>query len=154
MTPTLPPGAPAAPAPVNVSSALSTVPSPISVTSKLISVTAPCGPPMASNSALSGDCGAFGVAVNTVVSDTASKATSVVTLIAPATAGSAPGAGSPGTEGGNITSLGASGAPGPVVTGAASVVSRGTPLTVPLAPVAPAVGSFASFFFSGVDCRS
>ena len=54
------------------------------VTSKLISVTAPCGPPMASRPALSGDCDAFGAEVNTVVSDTASKATSVVTPIAPA----------------------------------------------------------------------
>src|SRR5215218_6228150 len=111
MTPTLPPGAPVSPAPVNVSSALRTVPSPMPVTSKLISVTAPCGPD-----------------VNTVVSDTASKVTSVVTLIAPATAGSTPVSGNPGTEGGNITSPGASGTPGPVVTGAASVVSRGTPL--------------------------
>src|SRR5215213_11135864 len=128
MTPTLPPGAPASPAPVNVSSALRTVPSPMPVTSKLISVTAPCGPPMASSPALSGDCGAFGEVVNTVVSDTASKATSLVTPMAPPRAGSTPGTGRPGTDGGNITSPGASGAPGPVVTGAVSVVSRGTPL--------------------------
>src|SRR3954469_18065530 len=125
MTPTLPPGAPASPAPVNVNSALRTVPSPMPVTSKLISVTAPCGPPKASSAALSANCGAFGEVVNTVVSDTASKATSVVTLMAPAAAGSSPAAGSPGTEGGNITWPGPSGAPGPVVTGAASVVSRG-----------------------------
>src|SRR5687767_6115560 len=129
MTPTLPPGAPVAPAPVNVSSALSTVPPPMPVTSKLISVTAPCGPPMASRSTLSGDCGAFGEAANTVMSDTASKATSVVTSMAPVTAESTPDAGRPGTDGGNMTSPGASGAPGPVVTGATSVVSRGTPLT-------------------------
>src|SRR5918994_3651296 len=141
MTPTLPPGAPTAPAPVNVSSALRTVPSPMPATSKLISVTAPCGPPMASRPALSGDCGAFGVVVKTVASDTASKAISEVTPIAPARAGSTPAAGNPGAEGGNITSPGASGAPGPVVTGATSVVSRGTPLTVPLSPVAPAVAS-------------
>ena len=64
-----PPGAPASPAPVNVSSALRTVPSPMPVTSKLISVTAPCGPPMASSPALSGDCDAFGAEVNTVVSE-------------------------------------------------------------------------------------
>src|SRR5918998_181942 len=119
MTPTLPPGAPVAPAPVKVSKALRTAPSPMPVISKLISVTAPCGPPMASRPALSGDCGAFGAVVNTVVSDTASRAISVVTPIAPARAGSTPAAGNPGTEGGNITSPGASGAPGPVMTGAA-----------------------------------
>src|SRR5215204_5425620 len=124
------------------------------VTSKLISVTAPSGPPIASRPALSGDCDAFGAVVNTVVSDTASKATSVVTPIALARAGSTPGAGSPGTEGGNMTSPGASGAPGPVVTGAASVVSRGTPLTVPLSPVAPATASSASCCFSGIDHQS
>src|SRR5215213_4794439 len=114
MTPTLPPGAPASPAPVNVSSALRTVPSPRPVTSKLISVTAPCGPPIASRLALSGDCGAFGSAVNTVVSATASKVTSVVTPMAPVTAGSTLGAGRLGTDGGNKTSPGTSGAPGPV----------------------------------------
>src|SRR5215216_7239376 len=124
------------------------------VTSKLISVTAPSGPPMASSPALSGDCGECGAEVNTVVSDTASKATSLVTLIAPATAGSTPGTGNPGTEGGNITSPGPSGTPGPVVTGAASVVSRGTPLTVPLSPVAPAVASSASCCFSTIGLRS
>src|SRR5215211_2904063 len=127
MTPTLPPGAPVSPAPVNVSNALRTVPWPMPVTSKLISVTAPSGPPMASSPALSGDCGAFGAVVNTVVSDTASKATSEVTPMAPVTAESTPGAGRPGTDGGNMTSPGASGAPGPVGSGA---VSRGTPLTV------------------------
>src|SRR5215213_6996972 len=104
MTPTLPPGAPDVPAPVNVSSALRIDPSPMPVTSKLIRATAPCGPPMASRFTLSGVCGASGAAVNTVVSDTASKATSVVTPIAPVTAGSAPGAGRPGTDGGNVTS--------------------------------------------------
>src|SRR5215211_9301391 len=127
MTPTLPPGAPAVPAPVNVSSALRTDPSLMPVTSKLTSVTAPSGPPMASRPALSGDCDAFGSAVNTVVSDTASKATSEVTPMAPVAAGSTPVAGRPGTDGGNMTSPGASGAPGPVGSGA---VSRGTPLTV------------------------
>src|SRR6187200_69464 len=116
MTPTLPPGAPASPAPVNVSSALSTVPSPIPATSKLTSVTAPCGPPMASRGALSGDCDAFGSAEKTVVSDTASKVTSEVAPMAPVVAGSTPGAGRAGTDGGNMTSPGESGAPGPVVT--------------------------------------
>src|ERR687898_3454269 len=99
MTPTLPPGAPASPAPVNVSSALRTAPSPRPVTSKLISDTAPLGPPIASRAALSGDCDPFGSAANTVVSATASKATSVVVPMAPATAGSTPGAGRPGTAG-------------------------------------------------------
>src|SRR5215207_4687403 len=146
MTPTLPPGPPVSPAPVNVRSALSTVPSPMPVTSKLISVTAPSGPPMASRPALSGVCGAFGAEVNTVVSETAPKTSSVVPLIPGTTAGSTPGVielgstgtapGTPGTDGGRMTSAGASGAPGPVVTaGAVSVVSRGTPLTVPLSPV-------------------
>src|SRR5687768_7116582 len=118
MTPTLPPGAPSVPAPVNVSSALRTVPSAMPVTSKLISDTAPCGPPMASSAALSGDCDPFGSAAKTVVSDTASNVTSVVAPMAPVAAGSTPGAGRPGTDGGNMTSPGASGAPGPVVTGA------------------------------------
>src|SRR5918998_5642382 len=148
MTPTLPPGAPAVPPPVNLSKALRTVPSPMPVTSKLIRVTAPCGPPMASRPALSGDCGAFGSVVNTVVSDTASKATSVVTPIAPVTANSAPG-----TDGGNMTLPGPGGTPGPVVTGAASVVSRGTPLTVPLAPVAPAIESSASCCLSATGAQ-
>jgi hypothetical protein len=52
-----------------------------------------------------------------------------------------------------MTSPGASGSTAPVVTGAASVVSRGTPLTVPFAPVAPAVASSASCCLSAIGAR-